>query len=285
MNLSDLCAICHVSMLRNAVLKLSPCGHHLHQRCSTPIINQEPPLCPYCRTEIAESTTVVRKSYRTSTSRDRQLLVECANRGEDWATLAQTLNVKYHTAYTWIRSGETSGQRRGGLKPRILNDSTMQRVLRWIESSASITLKDIKEKLRAEQHVIASVTTIGNRLNGQLYTIKRLHYEPTTMNSQENKLRRKQYVTSLNEHIRSGKQVVWIDETNFNLFIRRNFGRSRQGTRAVVTLPAARGPNIHVIGAISATGPVKFETRRGSFTWQAANEWIGRLVSDWISEG
>ena len=55
------------------------------------------------------------------------------------------------------------------------------------------------------------------------------------------------YIRSLNEYVSHGRQVMWVDESNFNLFCRRNCGRSKAGTRVVVTLPASRGPNVHLI--------------------------------------
>ena len=47
--------------------------------------------------------------------------------------------------------------------------------------------------------------------------------------------------------MRVGKTVVWMDETNSNLFCWKTQGRAREGQRAVVALPASKGPNIHVV--------------------------------------
>ena len=105
------------------------------------------------------------------------------------------------------------------------------------------------------------------------------------MNSMENKIKCAAYVRSLNAHIQSGKQIVWIDETNFNLFCRRTRGRARVGNRAVQVLPASKGPNIHVIGGISAAGVVIMERRRGSFTTDAANAWMTSLLEHWVNGG
>nr|CAI5841804.1 unnamed protein product [Callosobruchus analis] len=104
------------------------------------------------------------------------------------------------------------------------------------------------------------------------------------MNSEENK-RKREYVTALNRYIELGKQIVWIDETNFNLFCRRTRGRSRVGVRAVQHLPAARGPNVHLIGTISPAGVVTMERRRGSFSSDSANIWITNLLQRWQDMG
>lgn len=71
-----------------------------------------------------------------------------------------------------------------------------------------------------------------------------------------------------------------MDETNFNLFVRRTQGRSKKGARAVAKMPCSKGPNIHMIGAISSFGKESIEIRRGSFKWENANDWMERMVTE-----
>lgn len=51
------------------------------------------------------------------------------------------------------------------------------------------------------------------------------------MNPEQNKVKRAEYV--LNQNIQQGKQMAWIDETNFILFYRRTRGRARTDVKAV----------------------------------------------------
>ena len=99
------------------------------------------------------------------------------------------------------------------------------------------------------------------------------------------KQKRAEYVQNLNRYIQQGKQVVWIDETNINLFCRRTRGRALSGSRAVQKLPAAKGPNVHLIGAISAVGVVMIDRRRGSFSHRSANDWMTTLLQRWQEMG
>lgn len=90
-------------------------------------------------------------------------------------------------------------------------------------------------------------------------------------------IRRKELHTLINltsRYIRAGKQVVWLDEANFNLFCQRKFGWSRVGFRSVQRLPTSRGPNVHLIGAIGTSGVVQMDRRRGSFKADIANEYF-----------
>ena len=69
------------------------------------------------------------------------------------------------------------------------------------------------------------------------------------------------------------------------MFRRRVKGRSRIGTRAVQTLPSSRGPNIHVIGAMSCEGIVKMAVRRGAYQDEACDAWILEMLNDWTTAG
>jgi hypothetical protein len=69
------------------------------------------------------------------------------------------------------------------------------------------------------------------------------------------------------------------------LFCRRTTGRARIGSRAIQQLPEARGPNVHLIGAISTAGVVTMERRRGSFTANLAHTWATSLLQHWQEMG
>ena len=76
-----------------------------------------------------------------------------------------------------------------------------------------------------------------------------------------------------------------MDETNFNLFCRRNRGCAKNGQRAIQVLPASSGHNVHLIGAISAGGVVVMTRQRGSFTKETANAWVESLLQQWQDMG
>lgn len=285
MELKDNCAVCRVSMNRYVVLRLVPCNHIIHKKCVLNIINAPEPSCPICRTHITANNEVVRKVKKGHTNQDRERIVSCANKGENWTTLAASLNINYKTAYTWVRSGRVDMMKKGGKKQKILSEENISEVVSWVEADCDLTLVRLVERCRVEFNKIVSTTTIANYLEGRLFSSKLKHYEPATMNIGENKRKRAAYVHALNGLIQQGKQVIWIDETNFNLFCRRSKGRAKVGDRAVQHLPASRGPNVHLIGAISAAGIVKMDRRRGSYTSALANVWLRSLLQHWQNIG
>ena len=85
------------------------------------------------------------------------------------------------------------------------------------------------------------------------------------MNNVENKTK-SQFVQSILAVMREeNSHVVYVDETNRNLFSKREYGRSAIGKRAVSRLPASKGLNIHILGAISQNGLEYWEKRRGNY--------------------
>lgn len=285
MQMSDNCAICLRTMISGTLIRMLPCFHFLHEDCIAQILEQNNPLCPLCREDIEDTERVQHRQYGRYVPEFRQRIVECADRGGDWRGLANQLNVNYKTAYGWVRSGESSGKARGGYKRKYLNDDQIQSVVNHVEMDPEVTLRQLKEYIQGQFQIRLAMSTIGNYMDGHLYTIKKLHHRPVTMNTEGNKQARRTYVLSLNAFIQEGKEIVWIDETNFNLFTRRTQGWSRKGTRAVQDRPSSRGPNLHVIGAISCEGIVLMTKRRGAFRSAACNEWISRVLDEWSNKG
>lgn len=288
MELKDNCGICRNSMLRRPVVRLMQCRHLLHETCwgnRQQFQNDNMDQCPICRQIVEDCATVERKIYNKHSNQDRRRIVTSANRGEDWVALSSQLNVPYKTAYNWVRSGEASPLPKGGKKPKVLSEEEIDVIITWIEEDSGISIKQIQSKVMTSYQKPVSVSTIGNYLEGRLFTLKQVHYEPVTMNTIENKTRRANYVRRLNLLVQQGKQIVWLDETNFNLFCRRKQGRSKAGQRAVQKLPSSKGPNVHLICAISAAGVVAMERRRGSFTNESANAWVENLLQRWQDSG
>ena len=80
--------------------------------------------------------------------------------------------------------------------------------------------------------------------------------------------------------MRDGKTIIWMDETNLNLFCRRSQGRARVGEREVMALPTSKGPNIHVICALSAYQMIYMTRRRGAFKSDTAKAWLLEMLGN-----
>ena len=155
----------------------------------------------------------------------------------------------------------------------------MDKLIYWVEQNPKITLAQLKERFQQlDQPVSFSIETIRKRLDGQLFTLKKVRNEPENANSEINKAKRQAYARRYLELQSERRAVLFLDETNFNLFISRSSGRSVAGTRCTSIAAGSKGRNIHLIGAISNFGWSYFETRRGSFDSVCARDFVERLL-------
>ena len=229
----------------------------------------------------ARRVSARRGKYRRSTAAERSRVLAAAaadNGSGDWRAVALANGVSPSTAYGWLMKDGQPPKKRGGARQRKVTQEHLNQILGYVEANPLITLKEMSNKLFADTGLRVSTTTIHAHLEGQLYTIKKVHAEPATMNSDENRRRRAAYVTSLMEATGDGKYIIYIDECNVNLFLRRFAGRSKKGSRCSIKLPTCRGKNVHVIGAISQRGLVYLERRRGSYTKEESREWTRRML-------
>ncbi len=75
--------------------------------------------------------------------------------------------------------------------------------------------------------------------------------------------------------------LIYIDESGFNLHTNRRLGRSRIGVDALLTNPNSRGGNITLIAAISPQyGMVKFHIKLGSVTSDVYKTFITELLAE-----
>lgn len=221
----------------------------------------------------------VRGRYNRVSIQARKRIIDTFNAGGDWKLTATANGVAVQTAYKYIRSPDKEEPaRRGGRQYQKVTNAHIEKLVEYIEHDPQITLSEMVNKLHQDTGLRVTISTIHKHLHGQFYTVKQARPQPVTMNNPENKKRRAAYTRRLMELIGGGKTVVYIDETNCNLFLRRKEGRARRGTRCSVKSAAARGPNIHIIGAITQTGLVHWQRKRGSYRKDDCADWLREVL-------
>ena len=216
------------------------------------------------------------KKHSSSVCKKR--IIATAKKDCDWKLVASANGVPIATAYGWLLRSEDKPKKKGGYRPKKLSPDDVEFMLHLVEKTPTITLLEIKSKVAELREISISTTSIHKYLEAKMYTVKKIIPEPVTMNSDNNKQKRKDYVQKLMTDIGAGKLIIYIDETNVNLFLRRNQGRSRKGTRCSVVAPTSKGKNVHVIGAISQRGLVHWERRRGSYRNADCCDWLRRML-------
>ena len=148
--------------------------------------------------------------------------------------------------------------------------------MEYVEENPQLSLKEMARRLEEDTGLHLSIPTVHRYLHGKLYTVKKVMPQPERMNTDENKRKRAEYTRHVTEAVGAGKTAIYIDETNINLFLRRTEGRSLKGTRCSVKAATARGPNVHLIGAMTQTGLVY---------WSPSEKKIVRNGSERSSDG
>ena len=147
-----------------------------------------------------------------------------------------------------------------------------------IEEDQGITLKKLKERILADFQLNVAISTIHSYLEGRLLTLKKVHYIAPDANNARNKAAlRVEYVQAISAHMQD-KTIIWVDETNVNLYCRLTQGRAPADQRAAVALPGSKSPNVHVIGAITNFQVVKWSRLRGAFRLQSAKDWLTDML-------
>lgn len=221
-----------------------------------------------------------RGSYQKYSIEKRQRILSAYDDGEDWRDVATLLGVNVRSALGWIREAESGEPRRqhGGHRKKKLTDEQIDTMVEWLSDDPTMTLHIMKMRVMAEFEVDVCLSTISAYMNCRLLTIKKLHHVSETMNSMENKQKRKKYVEELEAYRQAGMRLVWMDETNINLHCTRNQGWSIRGTRARIAVSSTRGANLHIIGAIDENGFLDYTVKRGSFNKTTFQQWLRRLL-------
>ncbi len=158
--------------------------------------------------------------HRISTaSRDRVL--KAAEDGLDWQAVASANGISYRTAYGWLRGGGQPLKPRGGDTQSKLTSAQIDVIVSWLEENPQLNLRSIRNRIEYEMEVEASEQRVSNRLDGRLMTLKQMHYEPMEINSDDKKLKRREYVAQLMHLTAANKTIIFMDENNLNLFCRR----------------------------------------------------------------
>ena len=220
-----------------------------------------------------------RGRYNRVSTQARKRIIESYKAGGDWKLTATANGVAVQTAYKYIRCPDKEEPApRGGRRYQKVTSAHIEKLIQYIECNPQITLTDMVNKLHQDTGLRVTSSTIHKHLHGQFYTVKQARPQPVTMNNPENKARRAAYTRRLMELIGGGKTVIYIDETNCNLFLRRKEGRSRRGTRCSVKSAAAQGPNVHIIGAMTQTGLVHWQRKRGSYRKDDCVDWLREVL-------
>lgn len=187
---------------------------------------------------------------------DKERLYQAWIQGDDYLQLADQLNIKRGTAWSIVNRAKNRDGRvslpRGGRRHAKLDEEIGDALAVIVEENPTFTLNQIKTELqvRLPNKPTLSITSIARCLKGRLIVLKKMEDAPAERNSFNTKARRQQYAQWL-LHEGVGQELIFIDESGINLWVRRTRGRAPRGHRAVRVVGGQRGRNFTVVFAVS----------------------------------
>lgn len=208
MNVSDMCAICRVKMTKRALIKLSPCNHLFHKTCWDQHAEVRiPQECCLCREPFTSTVDFNRRTNQMASGEARRIVVQAAGDLHNWKYLAQTLGIKYKTAWSWVKSGDPVGRSRKNTLRKALTEEEIDGLIAYIETDPALTLQQLADYVQATYNQRLSCTTIARYLHGRVFSYKGNHYEPKDMNSEAKKDLRMAYIQRLLQLMAEGKPI------------------------------------------------------------------------------
>jgi hypothetical protein len=179
--------------------------------------------------------------YHSLSNSDRERIVRLRLNNTKPAQIPAALQLPKPTIYSVIRTlnkeNRTDKKYKGGSQKQYLPED--RKILGEIQDrNNAITYKDLREQWKdatGNYEKKLSNATINKILKEQKFSTKCLYHTPLERNSIENIEKRKQY--SIEAASYDINDIVFLDETGFNLHTNRNRGRSRIGVRATTDEP------------------------------------------------
>ncbi|KAH7936465.1 hypothetical protein HPB52_023675 [Rhipicephalus sanguineus] len=197
-----------------------------------------------------------RKNSRVSVL-DRARIVDVYWRGGDLKQLAEALDINIKTARSITATDRQTSLRGGGSK-KTFGDDVVSTLRRIVDENCTFTLRQIKAALEeGTPGVTISTSTVDRLLDAHSYSVKLVTQRCADRNRDDVKHSRKLYAQWLQS---DGPRVCRfnLDETNYNIWCSRNFGRAAKGQPAVHTTTTTKD-DIPIINPIEEVFP-KFKS-------------------------
>ena len=193
-------------------------------------------------------------------------------------------NIDYDAAKKIIGVFKKERRRHKKKRGKVMNQKMTPEIEEFIENSieinSQITLTQIKSLINERFSISVCLETIRRVIYKLKITLKKASRTLENVNSEISKIRRKEYARNfLNEDSENDKIKIFIDESGFNLHLRRTMARSPRGAPAFGILPSVCGRNVSLISAITRDEVIFPDAIVGSVDSNRYKEFFRGLVS------
>ncbi|KAH7961522.1 hypothetical protein HPB52_009529 [Rhipicephalus sanguineus] len=216
-----------------------------------------------------------KKKYARVSPVDRCRIIDVHRRGGDLKVPSETLGINIKTVRSIAATDRDTAKTRGGSSKKFGSD-VVDALQQIVQENPSFTLEQIKRALKEEMpNIEVSTSTIDRLLDGHGYSVKLLTQRPVDRNRADVKHLRRRYAQWLQSE---GTTLTrcYIDETNFNVWCSRSFGRAKRGAPACRLSTSAKGANVNVIACMSANGLVHW-TIADKVHWAVFNDFLAEV--------
>lgn len=225
------------------------------------------------------------KYERISAEKRKTIIDNIVDLGKRPIEIAKQFNLKPKSVYSILsvykKENRVEKLKQGGERNTKVNDKVKEKIVNCIEKRNDFTLKQIVNHLENDEKspIKLSTGTVYNALIKNEITNKKLIYVPAERNTPSNIQKRKDYclwAITLDK-----RNIIFIDETGFNLHMKRGRGWSKKGTRAVIIQQANRGANISVLAAFSpVNGFIKHVEKMGAIHSDDYEKFVADLLKE-----
>lgn len=197
----------------------------------------------------------IKKNVKISNAQRSILINKVVNGSISIKEAACHLDIPYENAKKIIQVYKTENRinvkKTGNSNFRKINEEILNNIIQKIENNPTVTLEEIKNGIWETCQVSVSKETIRKSLKNIGITRKLLVSTIESVNNSTSKEKRRIFARTFLDNYHDDSHNIFIDESGFNLHIRRTFGRSGRGCPAYVTVPTLRRTNISLISAIN----------------------------------
>ncbi|CAG8678754.1 32975_t:CDS:2, partial [Racocetra persica] len=180
------------------------------------------------------------------------------------------------------REDQIALKSRGGDKRSILNEQHKEFLRDAIEEEPWLAICDLTQKLLSRfPDVKLSDRTVFRYVKDLGFTLKRLTVVPEGHNTDKTIYERKQYVKKIyDENINIYKDMIYMDETGFNLHLSASRGRAYRRQLAIHEVVSNRGKKISIIAAMNEDGVLYYKSILGSANSKIFSDFIRELINN-----
>ncbi|XP_038073595.1 uncharacterized protein LOC119741770 [Patiria miniata] len=195
--------------------------------------------------------------YRRISDVDRNRLIDAFEADDaDYLQVADTLGIKHSTARSivgvYLRDGRRNKLPKGGPINQKVDDDMRDALQGYLDDNPLLTLRQLNTQLRADlpDKPFVTTSTIARTLDGMLITLKLAEDVPEQRN--EPRILDARVIFG-NWFLQVGVlgHTVYIDETGYNIWTRRSYGRAPRGEPARRVVHGQRGKQVNITFAIS----------------------------------